>query len=377
MRLLVDGSEAATGTAATLPDRLPPLGSTPFICLVGSCFAHYNDAAGAAGAAYRALPAGARPDVKFLCGDQIYLDAPFPRYLLKVLEEKHLGPELLATYLSTWAQGGDGRGFHEVLRTGANYFGSDDHEVWNNAPLPTATVRATWWPFGDHGAAWLRFATALYDQFQTPTRSLAIQGRAAVVLRARHAAEPDGRSRHDSAARTTSPASVSGSTPWTVRASSWSGSPSSSRRRGVGGLPDRLRARRLHASTPSSCARSCVRRTTCWCSPVTCITDALPGAASRAGRRLSRSSRHPSPWSTPRVGGKWHRPPLVFPAVAVPGTTQAATWFEAAHDLATNQFATLEFSADGSRVLASVRAWPIPNPGSMPTSRLVFQQPLS
>src|SRR5687767_3525848 len=172
LRLVGDGTERATGTAVTLPERLPPLGATPFICLLGSCFAHYNDAAGAAGAAYAALPTGARPDVKFLCGDQVYLDAPFPRYLYTVYGEDDLQAELLATYMATWTQAaGDGRGFAELLRHGATYFGSDDHEVWNNAPLPTPLVRATWWPFGDRGAAWSRIATALYDDFQTPLRS--------------------------------------------------------------------------------------------------------------------------------------------------------------------------------------------------------------
>jgi hypothetical protein len=71
LRLLLTGDAVATGTAATLPDQLPRLGATPFTCLIGSCFAHYNDAAGAAGAAYRSLPAAARPDVKFLSGDPV------------------------------------------------------------------------------------------------------------------------------------------------------------------------------------------------------------------------------------------------------------------------------------------------------------------
>ncbi|MDQ3937244.1 MAG: hypothetical protein M3253_01030, partial [Chloroflexota bacterium] len=73
-------------------------------------------------------------------------------------------------------------------------------------------------------------------------------------------------------------------------------------------------------------------------------------------------------------GGKWQPPPGVFPPLPVPGATQPAIWVEESHRLATNQFATLEFCADGPRVRLSVRAWQVPDAGVRPESTQVFQR---
>ena len=375
LRLLGGGAVRATGTAVTLPDTLPPLGETPFICLVGSCFAHYNDAAGAAGAAYSALPAGARPHVKFLSGDQVYLDAPFPRYLYTVFGEDDLQAELLATYLATWTQAaGDGRGFAELLRHGATWFGSDDHEIWNNAPLPTPLVRATWWPFGDRGAAWSRIATALYDDFQTPLRSAGFRvGRLSFhVLDTRLGRSMD-------RARFAPQDALTELDEWVTGLD------------GPGvlvlGQPIFVKPTRVKGHFTdwgladfdqyADLVRTLFRSQ----HDVLVLTGdvhygRVAGCALPSGASLIEVIASPLALVDERVGGRWHAPPQVFPQAAIPGTTQSEVWFEKDHDLATTQFATLEFSADGSRVLASVRAWPIPAPGDQPTSRLVLQRPL-
>lgn len=375
LRLLEHGVERATGTAVTLPESLPPLGQKPFTCLLGSCFAHFRDGAGAAGAAYGALPAGARPDVKFLCGDQVYLDAPFPRYLFNVFAEDDLQAELLATYLATWTQAGDGRGFAEILRHGATYFGSDDHEVWNNAPMPTPTVRATWWPFGDRGAAWWRIATSLYRDFQAPLPSAAFRvGRLSFhVLDTRL-----GRSRDR--ALFCRPEELEALDDWVVGLDGPGvlvlGQPLFVEPSGIlghftdWGLADfgqyaglvRVLSHSQHDLLVLTGDVHYGRVASC----------PLPSGAS-----LIEVIASPFALVDPRVGGNWRQPPRVFPAVPVPAVTQAEIWFERTHNLATNQFATLEFSADGARVLTSVRAWPIPVPGDAPTSTLVFQRPLN
>lgn len=83
--LIVDGCPC-TGTQArlrscsfkTLPERLPEQESgEAFTVLLGSCFYGPNDPAGRAGRTVAALPAEHRPDAKFLCGDQVYLDNPW------------------------------------------------------------------------------------------------------------------------------------------------------------------------------------------------------------------------------------------------------------------------------------------------------------
>ena len=162
-RLLEGTAERATAVVVTLPDRLPSLAETPFTCLFGSCFAHLRDGAGAAGAAVARLPMGDRPDLKFLCGDQVYLDAPFPKFMTKFGDED-LKAELLATYLATWFQGANGSGFSELLRAGAAFMSADDHELWNNAPERGLLVRNTW--FSGGRKTWLSIATALYQTFQ-------------------------------------------------------------------------------------------------------------------------------------------------------------------------------------------------------------------
>lgn len=374
LRLVSRGIERATGIGVTLPTELPPIGAKPFICLVGSCFAHFGDAAGAAGAAYRNLPTGARPDVKFLTGDQVYLDAPFPRYLYNVFAEPNLQAELLATYLATWTQSGDGSGFTQLLRDGATYFTSDDHEVWNNAPLPTPVVRATWWPFGDRGAAWSRIARRLYGDFQAPDRtaSFEVGTLSFFVLDTRLERTMD-RSRFTGAERMTAlvrwvdglagPGVLVVGQPIFVKPSGLKGFLADFGLADFAQYGDLVRA--LFRSRHD----------------ILVLTGdvhfgRVAGCRLPSGAALVEVIASPFALVDPLVGGKWSEPPQVFPAVPIPGTTYAPTWFERAHAVAKNNFATLEFSADGSRVLASVRSWPIPAPGIAPTSSIVFQQPL-
>jgi hypothetical protein len=372
LRLLEDGAERAGGTAVTLPDRLPSLGEAPFVCLVGSCFAHYNDAAGAAGAAYAGLPAGARPHVKFLCGDQVYLDAPFPRYLYNVFAEDDLQAELLTTYVSTWTQGGDGRGFAELLRHGATYFGSDDHEVWNNAPLATPVVRATWWPFGDRGAAWWRIASALYDDFQTPARSADFQvGPLSFhVLDTRFGRSKDRARFAEAAQLTATEAWIDGLRGPGVLVL---GQPIFVDQTGPRGYVTDwgLADYGSYASLVRALARSQ--------HDVLVLTGdvhygRICGCRLPSGASLVEVIASPFALVDARVGGRWQAPPGVFPSFPIPGVTQSTVWFEKEHDLAKDQFATLEFSADGPRVRVDVRAWQIPPPGHAPTSKLVYQQ---
>src|SRR5262245_7658326 len=131
--LLRDGVVVADAgaTAATFPDRLPSVAERPFTVLLGSCFARGADGAGNAGRAYSLLPAGARPDVKILCGDQVYLDQPTLEFILHTHDEEGLRERHLGNYAKAWLQTG---GFRELLRDAGTFFTSDDHDFWNNAP---------------------------------------------------------------------------------------------------------------------------------------------------------------------------------------------------------------------------------------------------
>lgn len=129
----------------TLPKSLPESDSDdkPFTVLLGSCYYRENDPDGMVGKTFLNIPENERPEIKFLCGDQVYLDNPWMETTLDFVRP-FAAPEKMRTsffmnYLKNWTHvKKDGErevgGFNLLLRNGANYFCSDDHEFWNNAP---------------------------------------------------------------------------------------------------------------------------------------------------------------------------------------------------------------------------------------------------
>jgi hypothetical protein len=147
---------------ATLPAELPLLGERPFTILLGSCFAHHEDSRRKVGNTFFHLPHAAAPDIKFLAGDQVYLDSPWYRYLIPhTLQELH--DAFVEHYTRTWGQTD---GFARVLGEGANFFSSDDHEYWNNAPNAGTVWTNTYTAEGRR--QWFDAAGELYSAFQTP-----------------------------------------------------------------------------------------------------------------------------------------------------------------------------------------------------------------
>src|SRR5687767_3141971 len=65
------------GQVTTLPASLPARDEKPFTLLLGSCYYGPEDANGTVGATYCHIPEDERPDIKVLCGDQVYLDNPW------------------------------------------------------------------------------------------------------------------------------------------------------------------------------------------------------------------------------------------------------------------------------------------------------------
>jgi hypothetical protein len=165
MRLSVDGTDKATCTVKTLPAELPGLDGPPLKVLLGSCFCVAKDKEARVGKTFFHLPEGARPDIKILSGDQVYLDSPWYYYLLHTHSRSGLERKLFDHYLRTWTQ--SPLGFHYLLKTGANFFSSDDHELWNNAPNFAPYVRDSW--TGEGRERWTRVAESLYRVFQTPS----------------------------------------------------------------------------------------------------------------------------------------------------------------------------------------------------------------
>lgn len=170
LHLLFEGRSVAQADVTTLPAEMPTLGEKPFIVLLGSCFSHRQDPGGKVGQTFAALPSMDRPDVKLLAGDQVYLDDPWYKFLLS-FSRKGLHDSFMDAYVGTWGQGrrpGEGGpGFAQLLTSGANYFSSDDHEFWNNAPNFVAFASNTWSESGRK--EWWAAASSLYQTFQTPS----------------------------------------------------------------------------------------------------------------------------------------------------------------------------------------------------------------
>jgi hypothetical protein len=187
LKLRVDGRDVVgglerylrEGRVTTLPATLPTEGEKPFTLLVGSCFYGPEDPDGLVGTTYRHMPEDRRPDVKFLCGDQVYLDNPWRETTLKWYRGNQkpgvFRAMLFRKYLDNWRQvRGEDAGFRHLLADGANYFCSDDHEFWNNAPnfggvglANTLTREQRKW--------WLGESRRLFRAFQSPSPLLSFE----------------------------------------------------------------------------------------------------------------------------------------------------------------------------------------------------------
>lgn len=160
VRGVVDNLEAFC-RAGTLPEALPHKPDPPYVILLASCFASFQDKLGAAGANVAGLADECRPHLKLLCGDQVYLDNPWYEVLPRT--RAGLAQRFLDKYLATWIPSGGHTGLSQLLAEGSTYFLADDHEFWNNHP--------NWGPLvasRSEGARqdWHDVAAALYQSFQ-------------------------------------------------------------------------------------------------------------------------------------------------------------------------------------------------------------------
>ena len=101
--------------------------------------------------------------MKILCGDQVYLDAPSFWTVAPATNDDELRRRLIETYLLAWTQD---PGFHTLLADGPNFFTSDDHDYWNNAPHWSVTAPVTL--NEDLRCLWWKAAHDMYRAFQRP-----------------------------------------------------------------------------------------------------------------------------------------------------------------------------------------------------------------
>jgi hypothetical protein len=363
-----DGSIVSDATATTLPERVPGLDERPFTLMLGSCFSRAADGAGNAGRAYALLPADARPDVKVLCGDQVYLDQPTSEFLVRTHSGAEIRERHLANYVGAWSQSG---GFRELLRAGGTYFSSDDHDLWNNAPNPTIIARDTW---SQHGRdAWSAAARALYAAFQRPTGAAPAVFRVGTLsvfvadTRLGRTTGTDGFSTEAQLvaiegwlAGLEGPGCLvvgqlvfSGRAGWKGRWTDW-------------GLADFDQYARL-AGALLAAEHSVVVLT----------GDVHFGRVAVCARTPDRDIVEvvASPLSlvAPIPSNTWKPAPARFPDSAIPGIARHPVRTAEAFRLNADQFTTVGFSRSGAFVRMQVRAWPVETNGRLPVPSHEFE----
>lgn len=156
----------STAEFRTLPSSLPTLGERPFNILLSSCFYYNNDKTGKAGKTFREISDQFKPDIKIMCGDQVYLDVADGHFmqlnLIRDEDPEKISRIYLNKYINTWTQE---HGYNNILKTGATYFTADDHEFWNNFPNPTPLILNTYKKsFRD---SLKQISLSLYNDFQS------------------------------------------------------------------------------------------------------------------------------------------------------------------------------------------------------------------
>ena len=363
------GAVRASCRITTLPSELPTAEEKPFTALLGSCFCRQSDASGRVGATYFHLPAAARPDLKILCGDQVYLDSPWSHYLFHTHGPDELEGEFFANYLQTWSQLGDAAGFELLLQDGANYFSSDDHEFWNNAPDPGAYVRDTWSRTGR--SRWMEVARTLYEKFQSNSSVMVFSvGTLSFFI-------ADTRlNRLSDQTKFMTSADLDALDAWVTGLNGPGvlvvGQPVFTEKVGFWGrftdygLADFTQYADL-AGILASSAHSLVVLTG------DVHYSRIASCRLNSGSELVEIVCSPLALVDEKATGKWSKAPAMFPAFELPGVVQAPTQTET---FSTNAgcFFTLGFSAAGAKVKIKVDMWPIVSGATAPTPSRIFER---
>lgn len=117
------------GTFSTLPDSLPSDKNKAFTVALSSCFYEHRDS-GRAAQAFKGLyergDTAFKPDVKFMVGDQVYLDIGLDSLSPLTNEVRQ---RVADDYAKHWQALGS------MLTRGGTWMLPDDHEYWNDYPF--------------------------------------------------------------------------------------------------------------------------------------------------------------------------------------------------------------------------------------------------
>ena len=367
------GRVRSKATVTTLPGELPHVGDRPFTILLGSCFARKNDGAGEVGRAYSLLPSDARPHVKVLCGDQVYLDTFGFQTLFSRTDAPSLTDRFIGTYATAWAQE---PGFRQLLADGANLFSSDDHDYWNNAPNPSPTAPQTYLP----GVAkrWWAVALNLYEVFQ---RRLDPRDRTFDIgSLSIHVA--------DSRLERTTGTSAFMSDGALIEIERWASSLHGPGCLVLGQLPFAMPAGPgpvvFDWGLPDfrDQYERLVRAVRHPAHSIVVLTGdvhfgRVAVCATPTGAEIVEVVASPLTLIFPLPMNTWKEAPLAFPAEAIPGMSSLHPWTDRSYNLNADHFTTVSFARSGRFVLMRVLAWPIHTQGLPLRPALSFERWLS
>jgi hypothetical protein len=337
--------------------------------MLGSCFCRLQDGAGSVERAYRDLPSGAAPEIHVWAGDQVYLDAPWSSFLRSYSREE-LEALFVSNYDLTWGTHHGAGSLGGILTNGGNYFTSDDHEFWNNAPNRAAYVRNSW--TGNGRLEWRTLAAELYAVFQTESRlTEACVGNASLLV-------ADVRiDRDDEETRFMTRFDLERLRDWlrALRGPGFLvlGQPVFTEEAGFLGhfLDWTLADYEQYADLVRALME--VEH-----SVVILTGDVHYGRIARcslgSGAELIEIISSPLALVDKKAGGKWNGAPTAFPAKPIPGVVQWPVVTES-FQAADPHFLTLELVGVGPAVDLTVKYWPIP-PGEQQKGRTVFTRRL-
>jgi len=307
--------------------------------------------------------------VKSFVGDQVYLDSPWYAYSLP-RTSADLACRFFTHYAETWGQSGDAQGFNLLLRSGANYLCSDDHEFWNNAPFAAPYAVNTWTAGGRQ--VWSQHARALYEAFQTTgTRRIVNVGQLSMLMIDTRLNRQADRSAVISAADFAAlQAWVSGLTSPGILIV---GQPIFAPRSGLTGsvvswnLPD-------FTQYADICRVLFASRQTIVVLTGDVHYGRIASARLPSGAELVEIISSPLALVDAAAGGTWEAAPDRFPAVPIPGIASVPVTTDMTWQRFANHFITLELNASGGGLRTVVRAWETEPPAAAISTATVAER---
>lgn len=368
LELLVGTEVKANAYFRTLPEELPSINERPFNVLLASCFASSRSESVSLGSSYINLQKREQTDIKILCGDQVYLDDPAIHFLKHTHSYNDLEDLLFTNYVKTWTQSRPLSGFQQFLQTGANFFSSDDHEFWNNAPNAATVIRDSWSEVGRKN--WLEIANNLLGIFQSnATRTEFNIGTLSFFIAdtriERDANRQNFMSAVDMQALSNWVANLKGVGVLVV------GQPIFSKKAGFFGgrlgdwsLPNFEQYKEL--------VRILMRSNH---SILVLTGDVHYGRIARCeiktGINIVEIISSPTALVNPLVGGSWDKAPGNFPTEAVPGTVQKTVINNLDYQETDNHFLTISFYKDGLKTRIIPKVCKIVGNGQSPKPEVV------